>query len=280
MKKFIIAISLCLFCTRLFGTAQIPDILIYNGDTLSLFSCPLAFYPDKSKINPRNLFGSTGCFYTACYRNYVATWKIENNRLYLLQIRNACYPTNQDYVAATLQEGADSLGKEFADLNLLFPYRFENGKVFADWVSTTMISPIGKLLFYIHDGFESIFEKELEFTFNKGLIVNTREYDNSKTRISKFTSDRTLLMPYIENSIDYSNVPYPDKEIRVMVRISGATKDGKVDGATILKGYDQLYDNEALRVVNSIPEWDVIYRHGEIINRFWMIPVRFKPKNK
>lgn len=278
MRKYIAIISLCLFYSKLFGTAQIPDVLIYNGDTLSLFSCPLDYYPDKSKIEPRTLFGGNGCFYTACYRNYIATWKIENNKLYLIQIRNPCYPTSQDYVEVSIKEGADTLGKEFADLELLFPDRFVNGKVFANWVSTTMISPIGKLLFYIHDGFESIFEKELEFTFNNGVVVNTQEFDNSRTKISKFTTDPNLLLPFIEKSINYSNVPYPDREIRVVVRLSGATEDGKIDGVSILKGFNQLYDQEALRVVNSIPEWDVIYRHGKIINRYWIIPVIFRPK--
>ena len=61
---------------KLFGTAQIPDLLIYKGDTLALFSCPLSFYPDNKLINPESLFGSKGCFYTACWRNYVATWKL------------------------------------------------------------------------------------------------------------------------------------------------------------------------------------------------------------
>ena len=79
-----------------------------------------------------------------------------------------------------------------------------------------MISPLGDLLFYIHDGFESIYERELEFTFHDGNLINTKEYDNSKTKQSKYTTDLNLLRDFIENSIDYSNVPYPDKEIRVV----------------------------------------------------------------
>lgn len=280
MKTLLLRVFLTSLCIDAFSTAQIPDRLIYNGDTLSLFGCPLDYYPNKDLINPKNLFGGKGCFYTACYRNYIATWKIEHNKLYLIQVRNACYSTNNSYVAASFQESIDTTGSEFADLKTLFPDRYENGKVFADWVNSTMISPIGKLLFYIHDGFESIFEKELEFTFINGIVVNTREYDNSKTRTSKYTASPDLLRTYLENGINYNNVPYPEKEIRVIVRISGATEDGKVDGVSILRGYNQLYDKEALRVVDSIPEWDVIYRHGKIINRYWMIPIIFKPKYK
>jgi len=278
MKTLLIKIFFLGICIDAFGTAQIPDRLIYKGDTISLFDCPLEYYPGRETINPRSLFGGSGCFYTACWRNYVATWLIENNKLYLVQIKNACFPTDSGYVGISLQGSANTIGKEFADLKSLFPNRYDNGKVFADWVSTSMTSPIGKLLFYIHDGFASIFEKELEFTFKNGTLIETKEYDNSKTKISKYNTDVKLLKDFIQNSINYSNVPYPDKEIRVVIRIMGSTVDGKVDGVSILKGYNEVYDKEALRVVNSIPEWDVIYRHGKIINTPWLITVFFKPK--
>jgi len=278
MKSLLLKLLLLAVCLNAFSTAQIPDRLLYKGDTLSLFDCPLEYYPDRGSINPKTLFGSSGCFNTACWRNYVATWVIEDNKLYLVQIRNACYPTDSKYVEISLQEAADTIGKEYADLKSLFPDRCVNGKVFADWVSTSMIAPLGNLLFYIHDGFESIYERELEFTFNNGTLIETKKYDNSKTKISKYNSDVNLLKDFIENSIDYSNVPYPDKEIRVAIQIMGSTEDGKVDGVSILKGFDEIYDKEALRVVNSIPEWDVIYRHGKIINTPWLITVIFKPK--
>ena len=81
-----------------YGTAQIPDRLILDGDTVSLFDCPLEYYPERDLINPRSLFGGSGCFYTACWRNYIATWKVENDTLFLMEIRNACYPADMDYV--------------------------------------------------------------------------------------------------------------------------------------------------------------------------------------
>jgi len=278
MKLSLLVLILAIISLKASATAQIPDRLIVDGDTVSLFDCPLDYYPDRDLINPGSLFGGKGCFYTACWRNYIATWLIENDTLFLVGIKNACYPSDMDYVEVSMRAAADSVGKEFADLERLFPDRYRNGKVVADWVSRKMISPQGKMLYYIHDGFASIFEKELEFTFENGILTETREYDNSKTRISKYTSDTDLLMEFIRNNINYQNVPRPDKEIRVMVNVMGGTADGKVDGAFIIRGYNEIYDREALRVVNSIPEWDVIYRHGEIIRAPWMIAVTFKPE--
>ena len=60
MKNILkILLFLCL-PLKLFGTAQIPDLIIYKGDTLSLYACPLGSYPDKELINPKKLFGSKG----------------------------------------------------------------------------------------------------------------------------------------------------------------------------------------------------------------------------
>jgi hypothetical protein len=98
MNKAICIILFSLISLQAFGTAQIPDKIIYRGDTLSLFGCPLEYLRNTLPVNSDNLFGSSGCFYTACYRGYVATWEVIDNRLYLNSIRNACYPASLDYV--------------------------------------------------------------------------------------------------------------------------------------------------------------------------------------
>lgn len=266
---------------RAFGTAQIPDILIYNGDTLSLFDCPLEYFPDQGLFSPLRLFGSSGCFYTACYRNYVATWKIENNKLYLLSIRNACYPTDMKYVNISNKDGAKIPGTEYADLQVIFQDRYADGRVFADWVNTKLISPKGKMLYYIHDGFLSIFEKELEFTIENGILVQVKEFDNSKTRVSKYTQNSDLIIDFIQNNIDYSNLPKIENNVRVIVLVLGANDSGKIDKVKIIKGFNEAFDKEAERVVKSIPEWNVLYRHGERIpDIIWSIPVNYKAENK
>jgi hypothetical protein len=277
MRKMVYAFLLLILSIKAYGTAQIPDILIYKGDTLSMFECPLDYFPNKGLIHPKRLFGGSGCFYTACYRNYIATWTIEKDKLYLLSIRNACYPTDMKYVNASYNSGADTLGTEYANLETLFPDRFENGRVLADWVNSKIISPKGKILYYFNDGFMSIFEKELEFKIENGTLIQIQEFDNSKTRISKYTQDPELIKEFLKNNIDYSNLPKQDKPIRVMVSIFGSTENGKIDKVKIIRGFNEAFDKEAERVVKSIPQWDVFYRHGEITRGpAWMIPVIFE----
>jgi hypothetical protein len=280
LRFFLWLIGLLILSNKTFGTAQIPDILIYKGDTLSLFNCPLYSYPDQDKVSLKNMFGSNGCFYTSCYRNYIATWEIIDNKLYLTRIKNACYPTDGKYVAVAYKEVTDSIGFEFADLKSLFPDRFQDGKVFADWVNEKLLSPKGNLLYYFHDGFESIFEKELEFDFKNGAISSIIEYDNSKTRRSEYTTNEKLLMDFVRNSIDYKNVPEPSERIRIIVRIVSSNELGKIDSVTVLRGFNEFYDREAVRVIKSIPDWDVTYRHGQKFNQAWVIPVIFEPKKE
>jgi hypothetical protein len=193
MKKNIVSFPLLLISICTFGTAQIPDRLVYKGDTLSLFSCPLGSFPDQELLSFKNMFAGKSCFNTSCWRGYVATWKIEDNKLYLTEIRNSCYPTSEDYVRVAYNTAGANIGKEFADLSTLFPGRFENGRVFADWVNDKLSSPKGKMLYYIHDGFESIFEKEDEFTIKNGLLLSIHEFDNSGTKQSEYTLNQNQI---------------------------------------------------------------------------------------
>jgi len=270
---------LFIVCIQAFGTAQTPDILIYKGDTLPLFDCPLNYIQDRSISNPWNLFGSSGCYISSCWRNYVATWEIVDDKLYLTSIRNACYGIGGSSVAISYPNGYDNIGTEYADLEKLFPGKSQDGRVLADWVNAKMISPEGKTLYHINDGFLSIYEKETEFTIENGVLTGIREYDNSKTKISKFTKEPQLIAEYIKANIDYTNLPETDDTVIVYVAIRGADDAGKINDADVIRGYNEAYDNEALRVVKSIPEWDVLYRHGaRTTGPLWSIKVIFDRK--
>lgn len=263
---------------NVFGTAQIPDLIIYKGDTLALYSCPLNSFSNQDLITPKVLFGSSGCFYTACWRNYVATWEIVDDELYLCEIRNACYPTSMRGVTASYKSGIDkdSIGREFADLKALFPQRYKDGKVKADWVTENLFSPQGKLLYYIHDGFASIYETEIQLDIKKGVLFGIKTFDNSKTKISKYTEDPSLLFEFIYKNIKRENLPKSDTLVRcVYLQIISSDENGKIDRVKVVRGVNRLYDNEAIRVIKSIPEWNVIYRHGKRFNQGWTLPIKF-----
>ena len=78
MKQILTIITL-LFFEFCFGTAQIPDYLIYQGDTLAIFSNPLEKYFEQ--IGKRELIDFVGCGSTACWRGYKAIWELKDDKL-------------------------------------------------------------------------------------------------------------------------------------------------------------------------------------------------------
>ncbi|KXX67449.1 hypothetical protein AVL50_29525 [Flammeovirga sp. SJP92] len=64
--------------------------------------------------------------------------------------------------------------------------------------------------------------------------------------------------------------------IRVYVRVTGVSEEGKVKEVEILRGADSLINLEAIRVLKSIPEWDVIYRRGKIEPPNYIYPISFR----
>ena len=174
MKKpiYILFLFVLLFpITEAFATAQVPDRIIYKGDTLKLFSNPLEYLPNIDELRPRLFGDKKPRRSSACWRSYQAIWKIIDDTLYLTRI-SECHSRFGDI--------------RIADLNKLFGNKCKNGIVKVDWFSGTMISPQGERLFYIHAWYESIYEKELAFQIKNGILIGTKIFDNSKFRRREF----------------------------------------------------------------------------------------------
>ena len=87
---------------------------------------------------------------TALWRGYIGTWEILDDRLYLIKL------------SGVLKDGTEAcLWTIFPD----FPDR-----VFAHWYSGMLRIHQGKLLEYVHQGFESTYEENIIIHINNGLI--------------------------------------------------------------------------------------------------------------
>jgi hypothetical protein len=160
MKRVIVVIMIVVaaWLTGAWATAQMPDELIYRGETLAIFTNPLESYFGRD--NPRPEFISR-VLCTACWRGYVATWKIENEKLYLVK----------------MVEGSCSRTAPEIDVSKIFGRR---PPIEAVWFSGVLTAPRGKLLSYVHMGYESRYEKSLLLTIDKGRLVREEERDNRK----------------------------------------------------------------------------------------------------
>lgn len=137
-------------------TAQIPETLQYEGQTLSMCSNPLNDYFALAGKKPPFAFTCT-----ALWRGYVGQWEIVDGRLYLVGL------------SGELMDGSE------VSLATLFP-EFPD-RVFAHWYSGTLRIPQGKQLEYVHMGYGSRFEQDLLIQLDRGVVTQTRVRQNGKS---------------------------------------------------------------------------------------------------
>lgn len=73
MRHILTIIFGLLIANSAFATGQVPDYLIYKGDTIAIFSNPLEQYFERT--GKRELLDFVGCGSTACWRGYYGTTK-------------------------------------------------------------------------------------------------------------------------------------------------------------------------------------------------------------
>lgn len=120
----ILMLTLTSLTTSAHATRQRPDIVLHDGVVYKLLEranrgFPLEMLWKDRKARPRLSEGPEGMMSSACWRGYIAIWEVEKGTLYL--------------------KGLDAWhGEKKADLKLLFPKRFKNGKVKANWFTGTL----------------------------------------------------------------------------------------------------------------------------------------------
>lgn len=196
--KYLLILSFLLFSKFSYGTGQIPDYLIYKGDTIAIFSNPLEKYFEK--IGKRELIDFVGCGSTACWRGYKAIWELKNNSLYLVEV-TSCH---------------NRCGLEIKNADLKKMFGTET--VLADWFSEKIIVPQGKRVQYIHMGYASIYEKELHISFKNGIktrektisnekIANKIRFEKRQREIAKKIQD--TLYHQVKKNIDWNTIKTP-----------------------------------------------------------------------
>lgn len=243
---------------QVLASEEVPDKLIFNNDTLALFAYPLEGFLKFDSLRERLFENKENYWISGCSRGYQAEWTIIDKQLYLTAIYSC---SNEDSIKS--------------DLKLLFGEKFIDGKVKADWVTGNILSGYGNPIFCFY---ESFYKKEIDFEFIEGQLKGLTTYDNSKSRKSNYSNDSDLEQ-FIYSNIKWDILPNEDKIVRVIVQFSG-NEEGLIDSVTIKRGFDITFDNEALRVIKSIPEWDVYFRRGKHERRDWVIPIVFNKENR
>lgn len=126
---------------------QVADSIIVKGEKYCLYTFPLDRYWTRWKPKPPIQMPKT-----SCWRGYVATWKIFENSLYLIDI---IFNTPTEEVG----------------LDYLFPHN--TGQVKADWYTSELQIPLGDRL-YCENMEDPVYEYDLFLKIKKGNVKSHR----------------------------------------------------------------------------------------------------------
>lgn len=81
------------------------------------------------------------------------------------------------------------------------------------------------------------------------------------------------------------HIKYPEKALKERIEGKVAVRfiveiNGEITNAKIQKSVDQDLDNEAIRVILSMPNWKPAYNNGLPVRSYFTVPVIFKIPNK
>jgi len=156
MKRFLFTSIIILFSyVKISATAQIPDIVYYNGNKYDLLCNPLERYfnshPDK---RPATVSSST-----ALERGYRATFEIQDGTLHLKDIQIIQSPMNDE------NRWKSVMSEIFPDSELK--------KI--NWFTGLLRIPVGKLKKQINMGYESVYEKYLLLEVKGGKLLKEKQ---------------------------------------------------------------------------------------------------------
>jgi len=162
MKQLILLFIAFVFLIKIgFSTEQISDRLIIGNDTICLQTFPLEDL--KFKIRPFN-YGDYDFPHTGCWRGYQATWKVIDNKLFLIEIIRV------DSMAETL-DLEQFFRKNGYEPNII------NGYIYADWFTADLekypaLYANKSCIFRSYDPKK----KKVILKFDKGIMIENKNY--------------------------------------------------------------------------------------------------------
>ncbi len=162
MKRLII-IALVVFIgiPKAFATAQIPDVIIYEGKEYKLHSNPLESYfekfPDKRPLN--------GIRPTSLWRGYVAIFEIKDSVMILKDI--------EIMVSVKDEKEEDGYGWESVRKESFSGQ--EDLRI--DWFTGILVLPHGEMKNYVHMGYGSAYSNYILLEMESGKLKAEKKLD-------------------------------------------------------------------------------------------------------
>ena len=164
-------------------TRQVRDTLIMGNVKYAINTAPLGQLDSLHYFSLKEQVGFDLVF-SWNFRGYVATWRVNGNKLYL----------------ETLKTGSDKA--DFRDV--LKDFKDSRGNVFASWFSGTVICGTGSLLCASGNGWDDLNETEVELIIKSGVVTASRKYRNKQ---HKGTINRDVMFQELPKKFNYREFP-------------------------------------------------------------------------
>ena len=282
----ILVLTLCAF--RLFASPQMPDYIIFKGDTIATYNLILEQYLQRhDTAKTEKLFGlsfrnsTSGSFSFNCWRGYQAIYKIENDSLFLVDIINCGERKN----------GKIDKAASIEKMKGIFVENVINDRVYINWFSGDLNFPLSNKVLRWDGVFYTIYEKETVINIAFGKILNMENVENyvdNPKAIDRKNKDKIsdILFKKIKKA-KWINIDSIDCSEKYLITIG---KDGKVSKVTML-GYqsqdsiDKYWErSEYYYCINTIfnslkkLEFDIIKNKGKPISEDIYIEIWFDEK--
>ncbi len=229
---YLIALLLT-FSHNVSATVQARDIIIIEKVEHGLAKA-LLYQLDSatySALKKEFDFGSSS--YSGNWRGYISIFEVKGDKLYLNSIETSRVHT---------------------DFNgLLDKYLDRKGRVFASWVSDTLICGTGNLLHIEPDGLFPVYEQETELVVEAGVVVSSRTYTNSirNTPGTVHFDNIRYLMP---KEFRYDKFPEVKGRVTVQFNASEFSDEGKITDwdITMLRCPETLSEDRKKEIIEEI----------------------------
>ena len=171
--------------------------------------------------------------HSANWRGHISTFEVKGNKLYLNSIKAS---------------------KEYTDFNgLLDQYKDRKGRVFASWVSDTLICGTGECLHVEPDGLFPVYEQETELVVEAGVVVSSRTYTN-RIRNTPGTVHFENIRYQMPKEFRYDKFPEVKGRVTVQFNASEFNDEGKITDwdITILRCPESLSEDQKEEIIAEV----------------------------
>ncbi|MBR1698898.1 MAG: hypothetical protein IJ714_03830 [Bacteroidales bacterium] len=183
MKRLFLIIACVILASPFsWATGQEGDVIVLDGEEWALLDAPLERLDSLTYYHLQDVLGWES-HSTGNWRGYVAYWSVSDGMLFLEKV------VKKDAVAV-VEKVVDGIEYHFAEevdiecdydtvCRILERY-VRNGKVCASWFSDNLIAGRGKIVRYIHSGFNRDHEEEIVVSVAQGKVSLSQVFHNRR----------------------------------------------------------------------------------------------------